>query len=502
MSGLIGFDAAQEQAVPVLEGVESFALTLLGISVVASLALLSNQISHRLRIPAPAIFLVGAAAASDLYPPLAALSLEAVEQVVTVALILILFDGGTGIGVRKLRSALSPILLLGVVGTLLTAAAVAVLAHALFGVAWPLALLLGTALAPTDPAVVFSVLGNREVRGRAGVIIEGESGANDPVGIALLLGLLGVGGGLDVGAIGDVLSTFALQMAVGAAVGIGGGWLLVRVMRRIPLPTESLYPLRTLAFSLAIYGVATVAGGSGFLAVFVAGILIGDASAPFKREIKQFHSSLAGVAEIVAFVVLGLTISLKDMATNGTWLVGLILAALLAFVVRPLVVGPLLLAVRLTFGERVFVVWSGLKGAVPILLGTYILTGGSTADRFAYDVIFVVVLFSVLVQGGLVPTVATRCGVQMDDITPQPWAVGLRVRDEPQIARRYRIDAGAPADGQSVRALHRAYDLWISVVVRDGNPLRVEADTVLRTGDEVLVLAEPDSETGAVFRAD
>ena len=484
-----------------VEGIESFALTLLAIAVVASLALLSNQISGRLRIPAPAIFLVGAATASDLYPPLSELPLEAVEQVVTVALILILFDGGTGIGVRKLRSALSPILLLGVVGTLLTAAAVAVLAHVLFGIAWPLALLLGTALAPTDPAVVFSVLGNREVRGRAGVIIEGESGANDPVGIALLLGLLGVGSQLDAGAIGGVVATFTLQMAIGAAVGIGGGWLLVQAMRRIPLPGESLYPLRTLAFSLAIYGVATVAQGSGFLAVFVAGIVIGDASAPFKREISQFHSSLAGMAEIVAFVVLGLTVSLNDVAGHGTWLVGLVLAVLLAFVVRPLVVGPLLLAVRLTFGERVFVVWSGLKGAVPILLGTYILTGGSTVDRFAYDVIFVVVLFSVLVQGGLVPTVAARCRVQMDDITPQPWAVGLRVRDEPQIARRYSVDVGAAADGQSVRDLHRTNDLWISVVVRDGKPLRVDADTVLRAGDDVLILAEPDNETGAVFRA-
>ena len=485
-----------------LEGVDAFALTLLVVAAVVSLALLSNQISHRLRIPAPAIFLIGAAAASDLYPPLAGLPLEAVEQIVTVALILILFDGGTGIGVRKLRSALSPILLLGVVGTLLTAAAVAVLAHVLFGVAWPLALLLGTALAPTDPAVVFSVLGNREVRGRAGVIIEGESGANDPVGIALLLGLLGVGSQLDGGAIGGVLSTFALQMAIGAAVGIGGGWLLLQSMRRIPLPGESLYPLRTLAFSLGLYGVTTLAQGSGFLAVFVAGIVIGDASAPFKREIRQFHSSLAGMAEIVAFVVLGLTVSLKDVAGAGTWLVGLGLAVLLAFVVRPLVVGPLLLAVRLTFGERVFVVWSGLKGAVPILLGTYILTGGSAADRFAYDLIFVVVLFSVLVQGGLVPTVAARCGVQMDDITPRPWPVGLRVRDEPQIARRYRVDAGAPADGQPVRALHRAYDLWISVIVRDGKPLRVDADTVLLPGDDVLILAEPDNETNAVFCAE
>ena len=126
-----------------------------------------------------------AAAASDLFPSLAGLSIVAVEQVVTVALVLILFDGGMGIGARKLRKALGPVVLVGVVGTVLTAAALAVLAHLLFGIGWTVALLLGTALAPTDPAVVFSVLGNREVRGRAGVIIEGESGANDPVGIAL-----------------------------------------------------------------------------------------------------------------------------------------------------------------------------------------------------------------------------------------------------------------------------------------------------------------------------
>lgn len=147
--------------------------------------------------------------------------MDAVEKVVTVALIMILFDGGMGIGVRKLRVAVAPILLVGVFGTLLTAAAMAALAHVLFGVAWPLALLLGTALAPTDPAVVFSVLGNREVRGRAGVIIEGESGANDPVGIALLVSLIALGGDLNVGAIGTVAGTFAVQMVVGAAAADG-----------------------------------------------------------------------------------------------------------------------------------------------------------------------------------------------------------------------------------------------------------------------------------------
>jgi potassium/hydrogen antiporter len=249
-----------------VENIEPFGLMLLMTAGVVTVALLSNRISALLRIPAPAIFLVAGAAASDLVPALGRLSLVTVQQVVTVALVLILFDGGAGIGVRKLRTAFTPVLTLGVFGTLLTAAAVAALAHVLFGFSWPLALLLGTALAPTDPAVVFSVLGNREVGGRAGVIIEGESGANDPVGIALLLSLLAVGENLDTGAAWSVVLTFAEQMAVGLVVGIGGGWLLVTVMQRMSLPNEGLYTLRPVAGAIAIYGAATVAHGSGFLA--------------------------------------------------------------------------------------------------------------------------------------------------------------------------------------------------------------------------------------------
>ncbi len=477
-----------------VESIEPFGLLLLGLAVVASVALLSNRIGSRLRIPAPAIFLLGAAAASDLVPALGQLPIGTVEEIVTVALVLILFDGGMGIGVRKLRLAWAPVLTVGVLGTLLTAAAVAALAHLLFDVPWHLALLLGTALAPTDPAVVFSVLGNREVRGRAGVIIEGESGANDPVGIALLVSLLAVNGDA-----GDVALTFVVQMAVGAAVGAGGGLLLAAVMRRAPLPSEGLYPLRTLAVAVGLYGLATVAHGSGFLAVFVAGIVIGDVSAPFKREIERFHSSLAGLAEIVAFVVLGLTVSLRDVVANGTWLTGLVLAVLLAFVVRPVLVGPLLLAVRLTVGERVFVLWSGLKGAVPILLGTYVLVAGGTENRVVYNLIFVVVAFSVIVQGGLVPAVAKRCRVRMEEQEPRPWSVGLRLRAEPDGTRRYRIAPGARADGATVADLHRGQDVWISLVVRDGTPVRVRGDTVLRAGDEVLLLVDPPAEPGPAF---
>jgi hypothetical protein len=172
------------------------------------------------------------------------------------------------------------------------------------------------------------------------------------------------------------LGEFALQIVIGAAVGLAGGQLLSLTMRRLQLPGEGLYPLRTLAIAIGLYGAATVAHGSGFLAVFVAGIMIGDIAAPFKREIERFHTSLASLAEIIAFVVLGLTVSLTDLVTTKAWLIGGILALLLAFVVRPLLVGPLLLATRLRAGEKVFVLWAGLKGAVPILLGTYILAGG------------------------------------------------------------------------------------------------------------------------------
>src|SRR5215217_4893338 len=262
-----------------MSDVEYFALLALLVGVAITVAVLSNRISERIRIPAPAIFLL-AAAASDLVPSLGRLSVTTVQRVVSVALVVILFDGGMHIGWRRFRTAAGPVVWVGVVGTFVTAAALATLAHALFDLDWRAALLVGTALAPTDPAVVFSVLGRREVAGRSGTILEGEAGANDPVGIALLASLLAAGQSAGLDAAGSIAGRFLLQLVLGAAVGVAGAALLVRFMRRLPLPSEGLYPLRVLASALVIYGAATVAHGSGFLAVFIAGILSGDARAP------------------------------------------------------------------------------------------------------------------------------------------------------------------------------------------------------------------------------
>lgn len=177
-------------------------------------------------------------------------------------------------------------------------------------------------------------------------------------------------------------------------------------MRRVSLPDESLYPLQVLFAAVSIYGVATLARGSGFLAAFLAGIVVGDARAPFKREIQRFHGALASLGEIPACSgLIGLIVSLRSMVTERAWLTGLALAVLLTFVNRPIVVGGLLTAVRLRWGERIFVVWSGLKGAVPILLGTFILTADLEQDLRLFDIVLAVVAFSIVVQGGLVPLV-------------------------------------------------------------------------------------------------
>jgi cell volume regulation protein A len=233
-----------------------------------------------------------------------------------------------------------------------------------------------------------------------------------------LLGASGSGLHAVVGGVGE----FALQMVVGAAVRALGGHLLLQLMRRMTLPNEALSLVQTVLGGFLIYGVVAVAHGSGFLAVFLAGILIGDARAPYKREITRFASALASPGEIEVFIVLGLTNSLHHLFHHQELWTSLALAALLILIARPVLVGLLMLPVKMRAGERGFVLWSGLKGAVPILLGTFVLSAGDADGARIYDIIVVVVTVSVVVQGGLVPAVAGWLKVPMRVVEPEhPW---------------------------------------------------------------------------------
>jgi cell volume regulation protein A len=476
----------------------TFTLTVLIGAAVVVAAVFSNRLTRLLRVPTPAVFLVLAAVAALFLPPFGHEFLVIDERVVSIALVFILFNGGMHIGWGRVRRSLGPIAWIGIAGTAVTAAAIAVAAHFLFGFEWQASLLLGAALAPTDPAVVFSVLGQREISGRSGTILEGESGANDPVGIALMVTLLGVtGSGWQ--AIGAGLGEFALQLAIGAVVGIGGGLALTWLLRHSRIADGALTAILSIAAAVLLYGAAAAVGGSGFLAAFIAGILVGDLRAPYKQEVERFSAGVASLAEIAVFILLGLSIRLQDVLRPDVLLTGLAIAGLLIFVIRPLLVGLLIAPIRFTRGERAFVLWAGLKGAVPILLGLFIL-GSKTpgADRL-YAIVFIVVVVSVVLQGGLVPVLARAFRVPTRVIPERPWALDIRFAHEPDGLQRHVVAAGSLADGRTVAEISAGDDTWISLISRSGRNIQVRNGTRLKPGDVVLTQADSDGSLGTQF---
>jgi cell volume regulation protein A len=461
--------------------ISDFGAIVLLVSAGLFLAVLGMRLADRISLPNAALFLLAAGLLASTVPDLEdALSIQVVERIGVVALIVILFDGGLHIGLRRFRRAGAPIVVLGTVGTFATAGVVAVAAHYLLGLSWITAGLIGAAIAPTDPAVTFSVLGGREIRGRAGTILEGEAGTNDPVGIALMIGMIELATE-DGGSFWIVVEEFVVEMVVGLAIGVAGALLLLPVMRRISLTSPVLYPIRVLAGAGLIYGVASVAHGSGFLAVFVAGVLLGDVAAPRKGEIESFHSALATLAEIGAFAALGLSVGYADLDDGTVWVHGLVLAVVLALVARPLAVGPLLAPVTLTPGERLFIVWGGLKGAVPILLGALAVLAGVDDAGEIYGVIFVVVLFSVIVQGSTMPLVADRLRIPF-----------RRVDHDLSEVLEFVVRDDAFANGRRVGELPLGERAWVGVLVRDGRPQPFGMETVLEPGDRVHVYSQPE----------
>ena len=479
--------------------IADFALLILLIAGAFTAAVLSTRVADRLPVPAPVLFLVAAAVASNLWSDVgSALSMRTVERIAVVALVVILLNGGLDIGWRRMRGAAGPVLSIGVLGTFVTAAVVAVAAHVLLGLDWTLAGIVGAALAPTDPAVVFSVLGRREIAGRSGTVLEGEAGVNDPAGIALMLGMIEVATHDDASLL-VVLREFAVEMSIGLALGLLAARVLIPALRNLRLSSEGLHPVVVLLLALVLYGVTALIGGSGFLAVFILGLFLADASLPYKAAIERFSAALASLAEIVVFVALGLTI---DIGLSGrTWLDGLVLALVLALVARPLAVLLTLAPLDLRRAELAFLTWSGLKGAVPILLAAFATLAGVAGASSVYGLVFVVVLISVAVQGGLVPAVARRLGIPMHVKPSLPWQLSVGFEEEPEGLQELHVRADAPAAGRPLGALDLRADEWITVVVRDGASLRPSPELELRAGDRLYAHAEParHAELAALF---
>ena len=451
-----------------------FGTIVLIVSVGFSLALLASRLSDRFPVPAPALFLIAAAIASDVFPALGdRLSIRTVERIGVVALIVILFDGGMKVGWRRFRRSAVPISSLGVVGTFATAGrggarrALAVRLRLDARVACS-----GAALAPTDPAVMFSVLGRREVGGRAGTILEGESGANDPVGIALMVGMLELRDPrrrLDRRRSGV---EFVVEMAVGLVVGVAGAWLAARrrcgasaARQRGALPAADARRGRRRSTASP-----SVAHGSGFLAVFVAGLLVGDERAPYKTEIERFHTSLASLAEIVGVRRArphDRPLDARPATTSGS--TGSCSRSLLAFVAaaarrraaaaaRP--PAPRRAPVR-DVGRaqgRGADPARGRSSCSPASTSRSACTGSSSSSSRSRS----------SSRAASIPLVARRLGVPMRMVEPEPWSISIGLRDEPHGVQRFVVAAGARADGTEIRDLPLGERAWISLVIRDG----------------------------------
>jgi cell volume regulation protein A len=288
-----------------------------------------------------------------------------------------------------------------------------------------------------------------------------------------------------------VIREFVVQMGVGTVLGALGGVVLIWTLRRIALASEGLYPVLALVLAGALYALTSLADGSGFLAVFIAGLLLGDARTPYKGEIERFSSSLATFAELGVFVALGLTIELGGISAR-TWVEGVMLAVLVALVVRPPVVLLTLVGARLSRPERAFIAWSGLKGAVPILLAAFaLLAGVDEADR-VYSLVFVVVLVSVVGQGTLLPYMARVFRIPIRETASLPWEFSVRLEEEPEDVHEFEIGPASRARGRPIRELPLGTRSWVTLVVRNGAATRPTGALVLEAGDRVLVLSDPN----------
>jgi cell volume regulation protein A len=387
-----------------VDAVDSVNLTLLVVAMTGLLALAASNVARRYGLPAPALFLGLGIAMNAASPDVRnVVDIDWVVRIGALALVLILFEGGFSCGVERMRRSIGPIVGLGLLGTFATTAALALACHHIIGLGWELSVLVGVALAPTDPAAVFSILGNRDVRGRSSAIIEGESGFNDPVSISLMAGAITYVAGTAAGT--DIASEFVLSMLVGAAAGIVLGVACGWTLARLQFPHEIVAPFAVILTAFAIYSVTGLLHGSGFLAVLLAGVVMGD-----HLRMRAGTESLVGLgaalAEIAMFMLLGLTVDLGALGAE-LW-TGIAAFAVLTFVIRPVVVALVLAPTSLQRNERVFIAWGGLRGAVPVLLAALAVSAGADGAASTYAIVFVAVAASIVVQGSTIPWMTRR----------------------------------------------------------------------------------------------
>src|SRR4051794_23926255 len=416
-----------------------------------------------------------------------------------MALALILYEGGLSSGWAEIKPVIRVSVLLATVGTALTAGITAVAAALLFSELSTLeALILGSTVAATDAAAVFAVLRGSTLRRTIARTLEGESGLNDPIAVLLVLASIHAINDAGFGLL-DALWLGVSELAIGAAVGLVVGAFGVWVLRSLTLPSAGLYPVASVAFAAMAYGGADTLHGTGFLAVFLAGLVIGSATSPARRTIITFHEGLAWVAQLALFLLLGLLVNpgeLIDIIPEGTAIA--IVTALLA---RPL--ASLIVAYGFTLPERLMLGWAGLRGATPIVFATFPVTEGIPHGQLIFQVAFFVVLLSTVLQGLTIEPVARWLGVTTDAAAiPAPLVEPVLLNRLGAETMQFPVRAADAIAGHPVRELGLPREALLNVIVRGERAIPPRGSTIVEAGDQlhVLVRQEAAVEFGELMR--
>jgi cell volume regulation protein A len=461
-----------------------------GLAVLLLAGVWASKVSGRLGIPAVLVFLaIGMLAGSEGVGGIEFADYDAARALGIVALSFILFSGGFDTNPSDVRAVARYAVLLALAGVALTALFVGVVARWVLGLPFATSFLLGSIVSSTDAAAVFSVLRSRRVGlgRRVRATLELESGSNDPMAVFLTLASLRVATGEEAGA-GPLIGTFTVQMAVGAAVGLVCGRASAFLINRMRLEYEGLYPVLLTAGVLLAYGLAATLGGSGFLAVYVAGIVLSGAELIHKRSLLRFADGVAWLMQIAMFLALGLLVFPSDLGPVAPE--ALLLAGVLMFVARPLACLLLLVPARFGWRESAFVAWVGLRGAAPIVLATFPFAEGHPQAELLFNVVFFIVLTSVLVQGTTVARMARWFGVARPE---RPRRVAPLELVEPAGGRRLHelvVHHGSTAVGCRVVDLQLPEGVLIVLVTRGDTHLVPQGSTTLEAGDLLVVLAD------------
>ena len=467
---------------------------LLGVAILLLLSVISSKASTQLGVPALVLFLIiGMLAGSDGPGGIDFDNPWLAQSLGTVALIFILFSGGLDTRWNEVKPILWKGVILSTLGVILTALVVGYAAYFMLDFSPLEAMLLAAIISSTDAAAVFSILRSRQIglKGELRPLLELESGSNDPMAIFLTTSLISLIQSPTISPTA-LIPMFAQQMALGAVFGYLLGRASSSIINRIRLDYQGLYPILTISLVLITYGITTVLGGNGFLAVYLAGITLGNHSFIHKRSLMQYHDSLAWLMQIAMFLTLGLLVFPSQLIPVAG--ISLLISFVLMFIARPIGVLVSLLPFRnMSIASKVMISWVGLRGSVPIILATFPLTAGIGMADMIFNTVFFVVLTSVLVQGSSIPFVARRLGVEtsLGPVPEIPEAAPEKEGWEPMV--NLKVLSGSAAVGKQIADLNIPDDTWIAVLRRDGHPIRPGGSTVLKAGDRLFVQSRGSS---------